>query len=329
MIFASQFRPAWWLPGPHLQTLWPALFRPVPRLELNRERIELLDGDFIDLDWGPPHAGPLVVVFHGLEGSSRSHYAAGILTALDAAEYQGAVMHFRGCSGEVNRLSRSYHAGDTHDLNYTVGLLQERFPQRPVVGIGYSLGGNALLKWLGQTGLGNTLQAAVAVSVPFDLASATERLERGISRLYHRYLLNKLRASAERKISRTDFPVDLEGLKTLRSLRAFDDQVTAPLHGYRDVDEYYSSASCRPHLQRIRKPTLILHARDDPFMTQEIVPNASELSPCTTLELSDRGGHVGFVAGTAPMQPRYWLEDRIIAWLRGSPHLPSDTRTLT
>ncbi len=326
MIFASQFRPAWWLPGPHLQTLWPVLLRRDPRLELNRERFELLDGDFIDLDWGPLQAGPLVIVFHGLEGSSRSHYAAGILTALDAAGYQGAVMHFRGCSGEVNRLSRSYHAGDTHDMQYTVAQLQQRFPQRPILGIGYSMGGNALLKWLGQSGVDNPLHAAVAVSVPFRLAAATERLERGLSRLYHRYLLNKLCASAKRKTSRPDYPVDLKELKELRSLRTFDDTITAPLNGYRDVDEYYSSASSRQYLKGIQKPTLILHAKDDPFMTPDIIPSEAELSPCTTLEVSNQGGHVGFIAGATPTKPHYWSEDRILAWLQTNPHLPPNTQ---
>lgn len=328
MIVGSQFRPAWWLPGPHLQTLWPALLRSVAHVKLTRERLELPDGDFIDLDWGPLHTGPLVIVFHGLEGSSRSHYAAGILSALDAAGYQGAVMHFRGCSGEVNRLSRSYHAGDTNDLQYTIAQLEERFPQRLIIGVGYSLGGNALLKWLGQTGVDNPLHAAVAVSVPFKLASATERLEQGFSRLYQRYLVNKLRASAKRKISRPGFPVNLDGLNKLRRLRTFDDTVTAPLHGYRDVVDYYSSASSHQYLKGIRKPTLILHAKDDPFMTQRIIPNEPELSRCTTLELSNHGGHVGFVAGTTPMKPRYWLEDRIVEWLRASLHFSPDTRTL-
>ena len=327
MIVGSGFRPAWWLPGPHLQTLWPVFLRPVAHVKLIRERLELPDGDFVDLDWGPPHPGPLVVVFHGLEGSSRSHYAAGILTALDAAGYQGTVMHFRGCSGEVNRLPRSYHAGDTHDMQFTIAALEERFPQRLILGIGYSMGGNALLKWLGQSGVENPLHAAVAVSVPFKLAAATERLEHGLSRLYHRYLLNKLRASAKRKTSRPDFPVDLKGLNKLRSLRTFDDTITAPLNGYRDVAEYYSSASSRQYLKGIQKPTLILHAKDDPFMTPDIIPSEAELSPSITLEVSNQGGHVGFIAGATPTKPHYWLENRIVAWLQTNPNLQPPPRT--
>jgi predicted alpha/beta-fold hydrolase len=315
MITASPFRPAWWLPGPHLQTLWPVLVRPHQALPLRRERIELPDGDFIDLDWTPARTGPVVLVLHGLEGSSRSHYAERILERLRSAGYQGVLMHFRGCSGEPNRLARGYTAGDTGDLESIAALLRRRFPDRPLAAIGYSLGGNVLLKWLGRQAGASPLACAVAVSVPFELAHTAERLEQGFSRLYQRYLLAKLRRSALRKVQRPGFPLTIEALATLRGLRRFDDALTAPLHGYSGATEYYRDASSRQYLHAIRIPTLLIHARDDPFMGEQTIPLAHELSESTTLDLSRRGGHMGFVSGTVPGRARYWLDERIMGWL--------------
>ncbi len=313
MITASPFRPAWWLPGPHLQTLWPVLVRPHRAPLLRRERIELADGDFIDLDWTPAHPGPVVLVLHGLEGSSRSHYAGRILQRLRSAGYQGVLMHFRGCSGAPNRLARGYTAGDSDDLESVTALLRRRFPDRPLAAVGYSLGGNVLLKWLGQSA--PPLACAVAVSVPFELACTAERLERGFSRLYQAYLLAKLRRSALRKVHYPGFPVTRETLATLTGLRRFDDAVTAPLHGYSGAEEYYRDASSRQYLHAIPTPTLLIQARDDPFMDERAIPLARELSASTTLELSRQGGHVGFIAGTIPGRARYWLDERITAWL--------------
>jgi hypothetical protein len=316
MIMASPFQPAWWLPGPHLQTLWPVLVRPRQALPLRRERIELADGDCIDLDWTPARSGPVALVLHGLEGSSRSHYAERILERLRAAGYQGVLMHFRGCSGEPNRLPRGYTAGDTTDLEYIAALIRQRFPNRPLAAIGYSLGGNVLLKWLGQQAAASPLACAVAISVPFELARTAERLAQGFSRLYQRYLLAKLRRSALRKVQHPDFPVTVETLANLSSLRRFDDAVTAPLHGYSSATEYYRDASSRQYLHAIHIPTLLIHARDDPFTSEQAIPLGHELSVSTTLELSRRGGHVGFVSGRVPGQALYWLDERIMRWLR-------------
>jgi predicted alpha/beta-fold hydrolase len=225
-------------------------------------------------------------------------------------------MHFRGCSGMPNRLARGYSAGDTADLAHIAQLLHQREPATPLAVVGYSLGGNALLKWLGEAGSAAPVQAAVAVSVPFLLDSAARRMGRGLSRLYQHHLLHALRRSYRAKFQqRADGPVTLDELAQLRDFYAFDDRVTAPLHGYAGVDDYYARASCRPYLRHIAVPTLILHAHDDPFMLPEAIPDPAELSACTHLELSDGGGHVGFVGGRWPWRAEYWLEQRIPAFL--------------
>lgn len=310
------FRPAWWLPGPHAQTLWPALCRRRPRPPLRRERLELGDGDFLDLDWTAGERGPTVLIVHGLEGSSSSHYALGLLAAVVRRGWRGVVMHFRGRSGQPNRLARSYCAGDTGDIAHVVNELHRREPATPLAVVGYSLGGNALLKWLGETPGETPLRAAVAVSPPFLLDAAARRLGRGFSRLYQYFLIGGLKRSYRAKFRRrSDGPVTLEQLAALRDFYAFDDRVTAPLHGYSGVADYYARASCRPFLGRIRVPTLLLHAWDDPFIAPDAIPEPSELSPCVRLELSRAGGHVGFIAGPWPWRADYWLERRIPAFL--------------
>mgnify|MGYP006283108799 CR=1 FL=1 len=326
MISTSTFRPAWWLPGPHLQTLWPRFHRRPGTPYLRRERLKLPDGDFIDLDWTGGDGRPRVLLLHGLEGSSSSPYARGLGRALHDAGLQVAVMHFRGCSGEANRLVRGYHSGDSADLALVAGRLLRREPTTPLGAVGISLGGNVLLKWLGETGADNPLTAAAAVSVPFDLARSVARLQRGVSRLYHRSLLRQMRASLRRKAARLgDWPIAVPE-SALTDFRAFDEHVTAPLNGFAGAADYYRRASCRPFLETIDRPTLILHARDDPFVPPEAIPAASELGPAAALELSERGGHVGFIAGRIPGRPVYWLERRLPAFFAAhlAPGLTSD-----
>jgi predicted alpha/beta-fold hydrolase len=283
---------------------------------LRHERLELPDGDFLDLDWTAGERGPIALVLHGLEGSSASHYASGLLAAIVRQGWRGVVMHFRGCGGQPNRLARSYCAGDTADIGHVVDWLHWREPAAPLAAVGYSLGGNALLKWLGKTDIDPPLHAAVAVSVPFLLDTCARRLGRGFSRLYQFHLLRELRCSYRQKFHyRSDGPVRLDELAALQDFYAFDDRITAPLHGYAGVHDYYARASCRPYLQRIRIPTLILHALDDPFMLPDAVPAAAELAASVHLELSHHGGHVGFVAGRWPWRAEYWLERRIPAFL--------------
>jgi predicted alpha/beta-fold hydrolase len=257
-----------------------------------------------------------VLVLHGLEGSSDSHYARGLLATLIRHGWRGVVMHFRGCGGQPNRLARGYCAGDTADMAYVVDWLRRRAPDAPLAAVGYSLGGNALLKWLSEAGADIPLRAAVAVSTPFVLDSTARRLQQGFSRLYQFHLLHALKRGYRAKFRhRSDGPVALAALATIRDFYAFDDRITAPLHGYAGVHDYYARASCRPGLRHIQVPTLILHALDDPFMRPEAIPQTGELSPSVRLELSPRGGHVGFVAGRWPWRAHYWLERRIPAFL--------------
>ncbi len=312
-IIGSQFKPAWWLPGPHLQTLWPSLLRRRPNPALLRRRLELADGDFIDLAIGA-NAGARVLVIHGLEGNLQSHYASSLVVALAEAGFQPVFMHLRGCSEEPNRLNRAYHSGATEDLAEVLALLSEDGEGAPFAAVGFSLGANLLLKYLGETER-PLLGAGIAVSVPFVLRDAMLRLDIGFSRMYRGYLMRKLKAGLRRKFAGRAFPLDVD-LDAVSSFNTFDDRITAPLNGFAGVFDYYSRASCRQFLPRIETPTLIIQAMDDPFMFPTTLPWEHELGPGITLELSESGGHVGFVGGTLPWRPRYWLESRIVEFLR-------------
>lgn len=313
-LILSRFRPAWWLRSPHLQTLWPVFLRRRVQLPLQAERVELSDGDFIDLAWYPRADAPLVLVIHGLEGSLQSHYVQTLIQALQQAGFASVFMHLRGCSNEHNRLPESYHSGRTADIAEVLAYLQQT-QRMPNAAIGFSLGGNLILKYLGETGATAGLQAAIAVSVPFQLQECARKLERGFSVIYGRYLVNKLKASYGSKFSQMNSPlaVNLDALKTLF---AFDDQITAPLNGFAGAEDYYSRSSSRQFLQRIETPTLIIHSQDDPFMYPTTAPTEAMLSDSVTLELTTHGGHVGFVAGNVPWRADYWLERRMIEWLR-------------
>jgi len=309
-IHPSSFRPAWWLPTAHLQTLWPTFFRPRPTLALTPERLELADGDFLDLAWTAVNGGPLVLVIHGLEGNLESHYARSTLAALHAAGLHAVFMHLRGCSGEPNRLARSYHSGATEDLAAVLTHIERtrRVPVQAVVG--FSLGGNLLLKYLGEQGEACPLRAAVAVSVPFRLGDAARRLEWGLSRLYRRHLMGRLRDSYLRKHAARPPPLAVD-VRRLHGFYDFDDRITAPLNGFAGADDYYARCSSRGYLRAITTPTLVIHALDDPFMFPDTVPTVQELGPGITLELSARGGHVGFVEGALPGRGHYWTDQRI------------------
>jgi len=311
----KKFSPAWWLPGPHLQTLWSALIRRPARVFTQSERLELPDGDFLDLVWAGPDVAQTVLILHGLEGSIRSPYASGMLASIAHSGRRGLVMHFRGCSGIANRLPRSYHSGDTGDIGFVIDSLRKRRPDRELAAIGISLGGNALLKYLGERGKSTDLRAAVAVSVPFELGKAADKLERGFSRLYQWRLMRSLRAAVHRKSAILDGSIDLDRAARARTFREFDEWVTAPLHGFTSAEDYYEKSSSRQYLKRICLPTLIVHAYDDPFMTPAAIPTTEEFSSAVEFELCASGGHVGFVSGTLPGRPRYWLEQRVNAFL--------------
>jgi uncharacterized protein len=302
-----------WLPGGHLQTLY-AVALPRPDMLYRRERWELPDGDFIDLDWvdGPEDA-PLVVLFHGLEGSSNSHYARSLMAAVNRRGWRGVVPHFRGCSEEPNRLPRAYHAGDTPEIAYILGRLRDGNGHAPMYAAGVSLGGNALLKWLGDAGdqARPVVDRVAAISAPVDMVAAGRALDRGFTRTYTARFLYSLKRKALAKLD--DYPLlyDRRTVEGIDTIEGFDTEVTARLHGYRDALEYWTNASSKPGLVNIRVPTLLINARNDPFLPAAVLPSPSEVSDQVTLEFSEAGGHVGFVRGTFPGNLN-WLPGRLL-----------------
>jgi len=315
MITSSQFKPAWWLPGTHAQTLWPVLMRRPVKVELTTERLTLPDSDFIDLAWTKSNSDKIVVVLHGLEGSIDSSYAIGMLAAIDNNGWRGVFMHLRGCSGEHNLKDHSYHSGETGDFRYLVEILRKRHPEATLCAVGYSLGGNALLKYLGEYKDDSQLKAAAAVSVPYLLSNSAAKLEKGFSRIYQRHLLNRLVNKTLNKFKDRTAPVDITDIKTWNTFLLFDHHITAPIHGFKSGDDYYEQSSSRQFLNRITTPTLLIHSKDDPFMGIDAIPNEDDLSESVILELSNHGGHVGFISGTTPWNAKYWLEQRIPEFL--------------
>ena len=316
-IINSTFQPAWWLRSPHLQTIWPSLFRKPANFIPDWERVELEDGDFMDLAWHrrAEADAPLILMMHGLEGSLDSHYASNMLAALHDAGFSAVMMHLRGRGREPNRLPQSYHSGATDDLRLILKHL-ERSHQMPQAAIGVSLGGNLLLKYLGEEGENCPLKTAVAISVPFQLRACSKKLCAGFAKIYGQYLLSKLKSSYREKFSKVTSPLTID-LKNIKTLWQFDDVITAPLHGFKDAEDYYRQCSCAQFLADIATPTLIIHAQDDPFMTPATVPTESEMSEDVMLELTQHGGHVGFIEGYAGGQLQYWLERRVTSYLKG------------
>lgn len=311
------FHSPWWCRNPHCQTMWPRLLRRQNKPALQREALELPDSDFAELDWlQTSHSGPIVVILHGLEGSSDSHYIKGLLNLIaQNTNWRAVVLHFRACGGKPNRKRHSYHAGQTEDVDYFIKRLQSEAPDVDIAIVGYSLGGNVLLKWLGTHTVPENVKTAVAISVPYELGKATDRLNRGISKLYQQVLLRSMRETYHLKQKLINLGVK-KPLNKIKTIRDFDDKVIAFLNGFHGADDYYQQSSSRQFLRKISTPTLLIHAKDDPFMVPDIVPGGEELSESTTLECYDHGGHVGFVQGAWPWQANYWLENRIVAHLR-------------
>ena len=308
----APFRPAWWLRGPHAQTLAGKYLRPGIALPLQRRRIDTPDGDFVDLDFAPEIApdAPVVVLLHGLEGSTESRYVSLMLRELSGRGIQGVGMNFRGCGGEPNRLPRAYHSGDTGDLAHVLARLRDDAPGRPLGAAGFSLGGNVLLKYLGERGDAAGIVAAVAVSAPFDLPGCAARLSSGaMGRTYGARFLRSLKGKVRAKRRLLGGEVDVESALAARTLRDFDDALTAPLHGFSGADDYYARADARPHLERIRVPTLLVQARDDPFTPRGAAPDAAVANnPHLEAAFTDRGGHLGFVEGALPWRPCFRAE---------------------
>lgn len=332
MLIKSTFQPAWWLNNAHLQTLFPPFFRRIKGPKgLKRERLITPDNDFLDIDCCGEEGQPIVILLHGLTGSSQSGYIKGLQHTLAILGFRTVALNFRGCSGESNRLARCYHSGETEDVHFLYQTLRQREPETRMAAIGFSLGGNVLLKWLGEQGKRLDLFAAIAVSVPLVLSICATKLDQGFSKIYRQNLLSELKQYVRLKLQHLEtlgLIQEANKIRQLGSLDAidsfwkYDDVVVARLHGYRDVHDYYQRSSSRQFLKSITVPTLVIQAIDDPFMTIEVLPEASELSPSVHLEKTQGGGHVGFVAGSFPFRPRYWLEQRIPEFLMQ--HLQSD-----
>lgn len=324
----TAFRAPWWLPGGHAQTIWPALwarrhFGPAPRWA--RERWDTPDGDFIDVDrarhTSHPQA-PLLVLFHGLEGSSASQYAVAFADFAAERGLAFAVPHFRGCSGELNRAPRAYHSGDHEEIDWILRRFAAADPQRPLIAAGVSLGGNALMRWAGERGeaAGRTVRAVASICSPLDLAASGHAIGRGFNRqVYTRMFLNSMRPKALRKLAQHPGLFDGDALRAARDLYAFDNLFTAPLHGFRNTDDYWRRASAKPHLPGIRVPALALNALNDPFVPPDSLPRAGAVGPCVTLWQPAHGGHVGFPASwgawglpghvrTMPQAVGHWLQ---------------------
>jgi len=308
------FEPAVWASGPHLQTLGARVLRPSSApASLSRERWTLPDGDFLDVDVaeGPGTGAPVVLILHGLEGSSRRRYVLSACRELIRAGIRPIALNFRGCSGEMNLLPRFYHSGETEDAGFVLERLRSRFPESRMGAWGFSLGGNALLKLMGERedGGAGILEAAVVMSVPFDLAAGSALLERtSMGRLYTWYFLRSLQRKVRAKRGLLAPLLDVDAALACRTLWSFDDVATAPLHGFRDAAQYYAESSSAAYLESVRVSTLVLQSRDDPFLPGEALPErALEANPSFSTSLTERGGHVGFLEGT-PLRPSFWGE---------------------
>lgn len=315
----NNFNQAWWLPGGHFQTLWPSLSRRKVSISLVRERLHLPDGDFLDLDWTQvDEQAPIVLILHGLEGSIESSYAKGMLAALKHSGLRGVFMHFRGCSGEDNKSVRSYHAGETDDLDYVLQTLKQRKPFTPIAVIGFSLGGNVLLKYLGETEKDNPVSCAVAISVPFLLNRFADKIQKGVSSIYQKHLLSILKKKIIRKAKDIKLPIDVNQLDRIHNFWDFDNLVTAKLHGFKDAKDYYEKSSSFYYLSRIKQKTLIIHARNDPFLPLDAIPHQSQLPDNVQIKLHQSGGHMGFITGNLPWNPKYWLEEQLPSYIHAN-----------
>jgi hypothetical protein len=315
-IVVSEFKAPWWATNRHVQTIYPRFFKRKTKIHIRPQRLTLPDNDFVNLAWiGEPNtAKGIVAMFHGLEGSINSHYARDMADNLQKQGYLVVMMHFRGCGGEQNLQARAYHSGETEDAWFFLNWLNQQYPNLKKVAIGFSLGANMLLKLLGEQVQQKLVQAAVAISPPFRLEQCAMSINQGFSRLYQSYLLKSMVTNLCSKMLTIDYEGKLsltqKQAQKLKSFREFDEYVTAPIHGFRGADDYYQRCSAVGFMKKIITPTLILHAKDDPFMNHDVLPREDELSANVRLEISEKGGHVGFMHGS-PWQPKIWTHKRV------------------
>jgi uncharacterized protein len=320
--------PAWWVPGAHLQTVWARLVRSRHLVTFEREVLTTPDDDDLVLDHVPGPAGsPRVLVLHGLEGSAHSLHTQGLAVLVARAGWRCTVLNFRSCARDTrdieqrlpNRRPRLYHSGETADLDFVVRTLVAREPATPLHALGFSLGGNVLLKWLGEHGPASAIRSAAVISVPYDLAAASRYLERPVGRFYYRHFGSRLKTKSLDLLAR--FPretshVDPDRVRHARTFHEFDECLTAPLHGFAGADDYYERSSALSYLARIAVPTLCLSSEDDPFFPGEAVYRARDAaSPAVQFAITPWGGHTGFIAGDWPWRPRYWAEESAVEWL--------------
>lgn len=316
-VATLSYAPAWWIPGPHLRTLWGKFLRRQVGIPTRSVRWDTPDDDFLELvRLEAPEASPRILILHGLEGGSRSHYARGLIAEAARRGWGADLLIFRSCGSQINRTPRFYHSGETGDLAFAVDRIVDEFPESRLFLAGVSLGGNVLLKFLGERGsrAPSRIVAAAAVSVPYDLARSSRRIGHGFSRVYQTHFLRSLQRKAALK--HATFPDRLPAAARLRArtLYEFDDVVTAPLHGFTGADEYYSKSSAIRWLTGITVPTLLLSARDDPFLPEEVLGEVESIAkevPALHVEFVDRGGHVGFIGGRVPWRPLYYAERRL------------------
>lgn len=304
-LIESDYRAPRWLPGAHLQTIVAARLVPTPKVEYRRERWDAPDGDFIDVDFALPEPrsaeAPVLVLFHGLEGCSRSHYALAIMRAAADRGWRALVPHFRGCSGEPNRLPRAYHSGDSAEGDWILRRVRQRNPEARLHAVGISLGGNMLAKWLGERGTeASFVSAAASVCSPLDLAAGGAALSRGVNMIYTKVFLATLKDKALAKAARFPGAASTDAIRASRDLYDFDNAYTAPVHGFRNTDDYWARASGKPWLPAVEVPHLVLNARNDPFVPTASLPRPQDASRHVRLEQPEEGGHVGFARGPYP-----------------------------
>jgi uncharacterized protein len=308
---------AWWIPGGHLQTLWGKLFRRQPVAPTMLEQWDTPDGDFLEIHrLAAKPSAPRMLLLHGLEGGVASHYAQGLLNEASRRGWGADLLVFRSCGSELNRTRRFYHSGETGDLGFVLDRIVTEFPNAPFAVAGVSLGGNVLLKFLGERGelLPPNLIAAATISVPFDLERSSRRINHGFSRLYQRFFLRSLKAKARQKAERFPDLASVADIAALQTLEDFDNLITAPLHGFKDAHDYYERASSLNYLPSIRLNTLLLNAVDDPMLPPAVLDEVRQMverNPALKADFVRRGGHAGFIAGSIPGRPYYYAERRI------------------
>jgi len=311
------YSPAWWIPGGHLQTLWGKLFRRQTPAPTVLERWDTPDGDFLEIHrLEAERDAPRMLLLHGLEGTVRSHYAQALLNEAGRRGWGADLLIFRSCGSELNLARRFYHSGETSDLGFVLDKIMDQFPASLLALAGVSLGGNVLLKFLGERGadLPPRLMGAVAISVPFDLARSSRRINSGFSRFYQRFFLNSLRKKAQEKARRFPDLAPQDRIAALRTLEDFDNLITGPLHGFQDARDYYARSSSLPYLKNIRLPTLLFSAVDDPMLPAEVLDEVREAAmdnPVLEIDFVERGGHAGFITGSVPWRPFYYAEHRV------------------